>query len=591
MEIEVLNCQFKLTSALKLKEKILIKKCTYNLLISYEARCYAVYKTLKSLKYEFFFNAYKNPKTNKHYKRLVDKLGHIILDPKSYKLDPLKQISLDNLEKKKKIFYVSRFLDLALQKLYSFVLFPFMEVESDKFSYGGKFLRQPADLAKVVLLLCKGKFSTNTVFSFSLTFNIIGCFDQIFNDWVVCNVPVIPKFILFEWLRFGLAKFNNFYNCFQSVENDFVMISQNVGISALICNFVLNGLQLFVEGFIKNNFPNNERCILFRFLNNVIVLCSTIGIAKLAKNSLEEFVKIRGLYLNITHNYTVNLFCKNHNLIFMGVRFRYFLLHGKYKFKVSISSCKLIAIKKKVSLICKKSKNPQTLIKSVNFLMRECSSFYNICNSKFFFIKLSYWLVKKVSKALYLLYIKSSFEKGRFAIRKGRRSGRLRRKIAAQVVKRLHFLNSRYRFLYGFNKQKNRLKRFSIVLSKNASKVVELFLPNYIEHKKHFVTYNKNYFTFFDYNDLRILAFQKKSSFREYFLKISKGFCPLCLRDLINSRYKFHCIKPFSLDERKNFLNFVPLCVCCYNFLIINIRNNNINYIKKFMNLALLKLD
>nr|YP_009512074.1 hypothetical protein [Euglena hiemalis]AXI98030.1 hypothetical protein [Euglena hiemalis] len=290
-------------------------------------------------------------------------------------------------------------------------------------------------------------------------------------------------------------------------------------------------------------------------MNSVIILCSTFEIAKLAKNCLEDYIKTRGLYIDLIHNSIIDLcnFNKNYNLLFLNVNFRYSLLHGKYMFKVAIPFCKLIAIKKKVSLICNKLKNPQSIIRSVNFFVREWSNFYKICNNKFFFVKFSYWLIKKVTRSLYFIYIKSSFEKGKFAIRKGKRSGRLRRKIASQVVKRLHFLKGRYRFLYGFNKQKTCLKNVSIVLSKTASKVVDLFLPTYIEHKKHCITYNKNYFTFFDYNDLRIFEFQKKSSFREYFLKISKGFCPLCLRDLIYSRYRFYYIKPLSFLKKKIF--------------------------------------
>jgi hypothetical protein len=590
MEMTVLNSQFKLTSAIKLNIKIYIQKCIYNLLLSYPVRCYAIYKTLKNLRYRFFFNPYTNPRTNAHYKEMVNILENIVLDPKIYKFNVLQQNQFANLEKKKIFFRISRFFDEAVQEFYSFVISPFIEVKSDKFSYGYRFLRQAVDVSKVILLLCKGKSYTNTFFPFVFNFSLIKNFDSIFNDWLASNLPVIPRFILFQWLELGFIEFNDFCNDFPKGNYKFDIFLKNNSLSFIICNFILNDFQNYFENFVRKQFFNNQSYILIRILNNVIILCSTLKKIKFVKYLLEEFLITRGISISLKVNNIINLFCKKSILTFMGMHFRYFLVHGKYQFKVSVSSFTLVSIKKKVSLLCKNSKTPLRLFKSVNFLVRKWANVYKICNNKFFFIKFSQWLVKKVSKALYFFYINSSFEKGKFAIRKGKRSGRLRRTIAAQVVKRIHFLKPHYRFLYGFNKTINYRKKYSIVLSKRTFKILELFLPKYLRHKKHYISYSKNYFKFFDYYDLRILSFQNKSSFREYFLKLAKGSCPLCLRDLTNSRYKLHCIKPLYLNKKNIFLNFVPLCIYCYKFLNLSIKNNLLNYIRKFIRLGVLKL-
>lgn len=586
MEKYVMEQQFKLASAIKLKKEVLLKKISYELITSYQARCYAVYKILKTTGSKNFNVIYKKLKKNKQYRKLVDKLLYIISNLSLYKITLLRYYSSKKTTNKKKFIFIPIFLDKIIQNLYSFIIYPFVENNSDKFSYGLRPLRYPFNVTKTIFLLSKKHFYNFSKSFFVLSFDLIKCFSKIFNGWILNHLPIIPKNLFLQWLRLGFIQFDNINSSIFILEEK--SFFTNV-LSFLICNFLLNGIQNFVENAIKNMFNKKKKCVLIRFLNSIIIVSPSLDVLNLALVFVEDFIKDKGVCLNMRSKALIDLFFKKQRFLFLGFGFNFLLQHGKYNLKLFIPNERIKFLKKNVLYFCKKAINPYVLIKGSNFLVRKWSNYYKICNSKFSFIKLSAWLIKRISHALYFLYLKSNFEKGKYGIRKGRKSARIHRNIAAQVVKRLHF--SKSNAINFFNYQLNNIKKLNIVFLNKTKRYVKLFLPKYLEIRKHHITSNKNYFDFLDYIDLRLSVFKHKSSLREYFLQKSKGFCPLCSRDLIFSRYKFYHLKPFLFGGNNKLFNLVPLCICCHNIIIFILTNNDVNFIKKFVFLDLLKLN
>jgi hypothetical protein len=216
-------------------------------------------------------------------------------------------------------------------------------------------------------------------------------------------------------------------------------------------------------------------------------------------------------------------------------------------------------------------------------------NYYKICNNKHPFAKITYWLIKRISKALYLLYIKPSFEQGKYGIRAGKHSGRLRRKLAAQVVKRQHFLKAKDRRNYGFNNLRYNSKRSSIVVSKTSRRKIELFLPAYMERKEQPTTFGRNYFDPSDNLELRIIAFENKASVREDLLKKCRGYCPSCSRDLLNCKYDIHHI--IIMGGNNNPRNLTPLCVYCHKKITSAVKSKDQQTINKFSKLGLLNMN
>lgn len=588
MEKYILDTQFKLATAIRQNNLNSIKSISHELLNSYEARCFSVYKTIKSSGYRSPGLNDKRPKYNSDYNKLVDKLGEIVNNPSTYKASPLRRIYIEKPNGGKRPTSIPTYFDRALQTLYSLILLPFGESHADQFSYGGRPMRCPANAAKTILLLGNQNKPNTRIPFYVLNANIAKCFDKISHDWIMENVPLIHPPVLKEWLKCGFIDLEGENNELNRTDEG---VPQGGTISPLICNIVLNGIQRFVEDFVKNQLGNNTRCHLIRFMDDIIVLCDTWEAANIAMQAVEIFINPRGLSLNKDKTKIVDLSRKDQSYIFIGIEFSYKLIHGKYKLKLSVPSEKVSSICKRILSLCKKANSPEKIIKGTNALTIGWSNYYKICNNKYIFGKLTYWLLVTISKALYLLYIKPSFENGRFGIRKGKRSGRLRRKIAAQVVKRLHFLKAKNRGSYNFTRLRYNSVRSSIVLSKTAKRKVELFLPSYQEMREQPTTSGKDYFKYEDHLELREAAFQNKSSICAHLLKKCRGYCPSCSRDLMNCKYDIHHIKPISLGGNDSIRNLVPLCVYCHNRITIAVKMKNTKSINEFISQGLLNLE
>lgn len=572
MEKYVLYTQFKLATAIRQNKSDLIETIVMELLNSYEAKCYAVYKTIKSSSYKSLGVSDKRTKTNIDYGNLVDKLGKIIRNPDTYRVSPLRRIYTKKFNEGKKPLFIPTYLDRALQTLYSFALLPYGEYQADQFSYGGRPLRSPAYAAKVILLLGNQTKSNTRIPFYVLNADIVKCLDNISNEWVINNVPIIHRSIIYEWLKYGFIDILGKDNKLNPTVGG---VPQGGVISPIICNIVLNGIQKFVEKTVKNQLGQNTRCHLIRFLDDIVVLCDKLEAAKLAMQAIEIFINERKLNLNKEKTRIVDLSCISQSYTFVGIQFSYKLIHGKYKLKLSVPCNRVMSIKRRILLQCKNAKTPYEIIKQSNSLIIGWSNYYKICNNKYVFRKLSYWLLKTIGRALYLLYIKSSFENGKFGIRKGKRSGRLRRKIAAQVVKRIHFLKAKHRLIYDFNKLKNNSKRSRIVVSKTENRKVELYLPIYQEMRDQRTISGKDYFNLLDHIELREIAFQNESSTRSLLLRKYKGYCPICSRDLMNCRYEIYHIKPIVLNSNNKLSNLIPLCIYCHYQITTAVKNGN----------------
>jgi hypothetical protein len=552
--------------------------------------------SLKKKKIEKLENIKKKKKKKKNFQNLVDSLKCFVLNYDFYKIRCLNLYYLRNFIDCKEQFLHFHFLDIALQNLYSFIFFPFLESNLDKFTYGPRVFRSSIDAVKVLFLLGKQKKYSNYnkyLFCFAFNYTIVKCFDAVFNSWVLSNVSFIDKSILSFWVKNG---FDNFYSGDQFFfqKKNFEINWGTSLIFLVIFNFVFVGMQFFLESSILSKLGFFSKFVLITDLNSVVILSSDLKTAKIVKSSLLIFFHSRGICQSFRDNSIVDFFCKNcenKNFVFCGITFHYKLIHGKYKFVLSPILEKIKNVKKKVLNLCKKFSKPLVLFDNIKPLMKSWFNSYKIIKNNYSFLKLSYWILGKITKSIYLLYVNSNFERGKFGIRKGRRSGRLYKNIAAQVVKRLYFLKDQQRFFINIIEGKIIFKGFSVGLSKKNSIELKNFFSNSLKGKKFFATFGKNFFNCFDYYDLRTLIFQDKSFAREYFFRKCKGFCPLCKRDFLLCNFKFYYVVPINLNYLKKIFNVIPLCFCCYKIVFMIMKINNVRSLEKFIRLSLLKLN
>lgn len=418
----------------------------------------------------------KRPTTNEEYRKLVEKLKSIVLFPTLYKADHLKRVYTRGPNRKVKLFYCPSYIDRALHNLYSFMVLPFGGVYADKLGCIGLPFNAFRKYFEVVLSLGCRNHLDMVLPVFVLNVKVICCLKEIFSNWLIKNVSIFYLPIILQWLK------NEFFDFIYEDRNLFCLVEplkQKKIKRNFIFNILLNDIQKFVEESVKIQLGCKVTCNLVRFMDDIIVFCDTLKTVKKAKDSLKEFFELRGLKLDECTTTVVNLSRKGQKFSFLDLNFRYNFANRELKLRPFIPVEEVRMIKKKILKVCKIAKNTEEIIRGTNSLTFEWTNYYNFCNSKYLFARFSYWLLKIVKKAIYTLYTKSSFENGRFGIRQGKRSGRLRRKLAAKVVEVVHFLTSKFRNKYSFSNLTRNSRKLSLVLSKTPKNKVELFIPKY----------------------------------------------------------------------------------------------------------------
>ena len=264
----------------------------------------------------------KIPYSYQDQNTLVEKLGEIVKNPKSYKANPLDIIYIDKADGTPRPISIPSYIDRSLQALYSFILDVYCEGQSDKNSYGFRPLRNQHFAIRRI------QFALNTPkanFKFALEIDIKKCFDTISHQWLLKNIPM-NKHILSQWLKCGYIERTS-KNFHQTVEGT----PQGSLISPILCNMTLNGLEDEIRRRLKHQIGNRliekeiSYSILIRYADDMVFLDRTESVTNMALEIIENFLEHRSLKIKKEKTRIVNLSIDNYNkspINFLGCAFK-----------------------------------------------------------------------------------------------------------------------------------------------------------------------------------------------------------------------------------------------------------------------------
>lgn len=316
--------------------------------------------------------------------------------------------------------------DRCIQELFRLVLDPAIDVLSDKDSYGFRKGRNShMAIGRIQNLLKKHPENLAVI-----DVDIKGLFDNNHKNWILQNFPMPYncEHILESWLKSGV-----FEKKIDEISE--YGVPKGGGISPLITNFTLNGIEKAsfdisspllesletLESLERRGDKNFSQIIkgLIRFGKDFVIIINDPSIITKVKKNLREFLKERGLELNLEKTQTLIL--KNGGKFnFLGYTFDYLLnpqissFNNRYDLltadKVFIYPMrkKLKEIKRKLKEVINRNKNISAyqLIKIINPIIQGWASHFslNICAKtlshldNYIYKRLWAWLKKKYPK-------------------------------------------------------------------------------------------------------------------------------------------------------------------------------------------------
>ena len=539
------------------------------------------------------------------YLKLLESIREKIKHPNIYKASPMKKIWIKKKKSNKlRPLSISTIEDKVLQQLVNLILEPLVEMTSEPHSFGFR----PYRSAKQAVSFLKSRLKTlnrkkikthaslsnkeNELFQllpenkFILNADIEGFFDNINHDWILNNIFLHPKLIIFikAWLKSGVINNNKFVITEQGTPQGGI-------ISPTLANFTLNGLEEEIINSINALTKSKKKRIFVRlkdgtkkritsyltyvrYADDFVVLARSRHIIKnYVVPSIDKFLKKRGLILNQTKTKIFKLTDKNSQLDFLGYTFKY---NAKWKIKSHMfysqhAGSKCIALYpnkekvhdciSKIKFIIKKSNNldAYNLITKLNPILRGWSNYYNMSNSSHY--------RNTVRNALYRLTWK-------WASKKHKRWGR--KAIANTYFLQENTTSEKFPKLTNYLKFKNTKWVFHAkVKSKsryrtNKSKTIYLVDVTNISQllsSKHFILpkklltvhgYHPDYMKLVTFNtNLNFKSAGFDSSLKQRLLAKQKNLCPHCEESLLIS-------DGFKGGSRENISNMELLHSWCH---------------------------
>lgn len=308
-----------------------------------------------------------------HYREMLTTLKTTLKNPKLYKVSVLDRQYFPSKARQKPI-PIPSYKDRCLQALYKLALEPYSEEVADEHNYGLPGRSPIWAIGRIYNLL---KFSK---YRFALTIDIRNCFDTIDHDYLTLITPIIPKYILKQWVKCGYI---------QRVEKEYLPYE----ISPLLTNLILDGIEIYLKKYI-NQHSNQTAIQMIRFGDDLLILTQSLSNCQLAIHATKEFLKPKGL--NLTLQKTNITDTQYEDFEYLGYKFstKY---HKNRNEKVVYLTIPLDAIKtfrKTIRHITKKDSSQFTIaILKANPILRDWSNYYrhaHNCNKVF--NHLEWWL-------------------------------------------------------------------------------------------------------------------------------------------------------------------------------------------------------
>lgn len=266
-----------------------VYKLQWTLLQSFEAQALAIRKivTNKGGKTPGTDNiVWNNPK---HYWNAILELANIVKNPETYKAQPLKRVFIPkgNTNQMRPLG-IPTMIDRAVQAIYHFGVDPVVETQSDPNSFGFRKNRSTHDAITAIRSLLDKKTHPRWI----LEADISKCFDRINHDFLLKHTLICHRSVLKQWLKSGVMEELNYVSTDEGTPQGGI-------ISPTLCNIALNG----IEGLIKKANPSikgiGSGVHIIRYADDMIITSKTKTIAINNQKLLSDFLKERGLELNV----------------------------------------------------------------------------------------------------------------------------------------------------------------------------------------------------------------------------------------------------------------------------------------------------
>ena len=560
-----------------------------------------------------------NKKDKDLYLKLLESIRFKVKHPHTYKANPIKRILIPKRNGKLRPLWIPTIEDRALQCLVNLILEPLVEMTSDPHSFGFRPYRSAKQaisylkshlktLDKKTVKPCVSQSNTKNELlqllpenKIILDADIKSFFDNINHDWILNNLFLHPKLVMFikAWLKSGAIDKNIFLQTEKGTPQEGIIFST-------LANFTLNGLEEVITNSLNLLTKSKEKRIIVqlkdgtktriasflvyvRYADNFVVLVRSKHIMNnYVIPSIEHFLKTRGLTLNQEKTRIFKLADKNTQLDFLGYTFKY---NDKWKIKSHIfytrhAGSRGIALYPnkekvqdfiaKIKILFNKSNNldAYNLIAKLNPILRDWSNYYNMANSSHY--------RNTVRNALYRLVWKWASKKHKRWGRKAIANNYFLTKDATSELSfkqkdYVKFKNTKWVF-HGITKNKSRYK----INKQKTIYLVDVSNISQLLSSKHFILpksllsihgYHFNYMKLVTFNtNLNFKSAGLDSSLKQRLLAKQDNLCTHCEESLLlfdgfygDHMLHIHHLKPiFKGGSRDKISNMVLLHSWCH---------------------------
>ena len=218
------------------------------------------------------------------------------LTSKGYHARPYRKIIIKADEKERGI-NIPVCYDKAMQVLYAYSIDPASESLADRQSYAFRQGRSIFDAHCYI----QRNFSGERAPRFAVRADVRKCYDTISHNWLIRNIPIDKK-VLEETLGAGSIYGSEL---FPPLEYG---ISQGASLSPILGNMTLDGLQAAVfdrlYGDSRIDYGDGS---MVRFADDIIFSARSRESAEIIMEAIQEFLAVRGLELNWSKSYIVDM--------------------------------------------------------------------------------------------------------------------------------------------------------------------------------------------------------------------------------------------------------------------------------------------
>lgn len=500
-------------------------------------------------------------RTNSDYLNMINKLEEVVSNPDQYKATPLDRLYIPKKDGSERPLSVPSYLDRCLQALYKLALEPFSEEVADISSYGFRPIRSTS---WAVARILNGLSNPLAKYRYVVEVDIKGCFDNIDHDFVDGVTPLIPRKILWEWLKCGYVERYDRSNV-RSTETG---VPQGGILSPMLMNLVLDGLESFISIKIKNSSSISKGSLFCRYADDMVCFTTTSQTAQIALEAIKEFLSFRGLQVKEAKTRIIDI---DHNSFeFVGFEFSRVFRRNRKRLsaKIGIPTSAVTNFRTKINKIINSKISLHMMIDQMNPIIRGWANYYRFAHTcVYVFRSLRYWIWKKYYKVCYKK-AKNRFDK-------------------AKHLEINKFVLATYFHTY------DNITHHPIIYDKMAKPHILFDITNVDYCSPTYTNRARNAFILEDSELLYAVNLRQKSRFNQAIFELHGSRCALCGKNLQTNviPHELHHILPkrFGGKDRPN--NLIPLCKSpCHKQVSSSVASLNIDQIRKYIKLGILEI-